>query len=57
MIVARGGGAERIVGAQMGNVVVGTVVHVTLVVLLIRGLVRIAQPPKPLTIESDAPYR
>ena len=34
-----------------------SVVHLGLVLLLVRGLVAIAQPPKPFKLESDAPYR
>jgi hypothetical protein len=33
------------------------IVHVGLVVLLVRGLVVIAQPPKAVVVQSDAPYR
>ena len=31
--------------------------HLGLVLLLVRGLVAIAQPPKPVRVESDTPYR
>lgn len=41
-------GVLRIVSASIG---------VGLVVLLVRGLVAIAQPPKPLEVKSDVPYR
>lgn len=32
-------------------------VSIVLVLLLIRGLVALAQPPKPVVVSSDAPYR
>jgi len=37
--------------------IVGIVLHVVLVVIFIRGLVAIAQPPKPIAIEGTPPYR
>lgn len=37
--------------------ILGTVLHVVLVVLLIRGLAALAQPPKPIAIEGTPPYR
>jgi hypothetical protein len=35
----------------------GILVHVSLVVLLIRGLTALAQPPKPVVVEGAPPYR
>ena len=32
-------------------------VAIVLLLLLVRGLVAIAQPPKPFVVSSDAPYR
>jgi hypothetical protein len=37
--------------------ILGTVLHVVLVILLIRGLTALAQPPKPIAIEGAPPYR
>jgi hypothetical protein len=37
--------------------ILGTVLHVVLVILLIRGLTALAQPPKPIVIEGAPPYR
>ena len=37
--------------------ILGTVLHVVLVILLIRGLTALAQPPKPVAIEGAPPYR
>jgi hypothetical protein len=35
----------------------GIVVHVVLVVLFVRGITALAQPPKPVVIEGTPPYR
>lgn len=35
----------------------GVALHVVLVVLFIRGLTALAQPPKPVTVEGAPPYR
>jgi hypothetical protein len=35
----------------------GIVVHVAMAVLLLRGLVALAQPPKPIKVEGAPPYR
>lgn len=37
--------------------IAGVASHVVLVVLFIRGLTALAQPPKPLTVEGAPPYR
>lgn len=37
--------------------VLGMGLHVMLVVLLIRGLTALAQPPKPISVEGAPPYR
>ena len=37
--------------------ILGTILHVVLVILLIRGLTALAQPPKPIVIEGAPPYR
>ena len=37
--------------------ILGTVLHVVLVILLIRGLAALAQPPKPIAVEGAPPYR
>ncbi len=37
--------------------VMGVGLHVLLVVMLIRGLTALAQPPKPITVEGTPPYR
>jgi hypothetical protein len=37
--------------------IVTSLAHLGLAVVLVRGLVAIAQPPKPIVVESDAPYR
>ena len=37
--------------------IVGVASHVVLVVLFIRGLTALAQPPKPVTVEGGPPYR
>lgn len=37
--------------------IVGTMFHIVLVVLFIRGLAALAQPPKPVVVEGLPPYR
>lgn len=37
--------------------ILGTGLHVVLVVLFIRGLAALAQPPKPVVVDSNEPYR
>jgi len=37
--------------------IVGVASHVVLVVLFIRGLTALAQPPKPVAVEGAPPYR
>ena len=37
--------------------IVMSLAHLGLVLVLVRGLVAIAQPPKAVVVESDAPYR
>jgi hypothetical protein len=34
-----------------------TAANIALVLLLVRGLVALAQPPRPVVVHSDAPYR
>ena len=51
------GGIDALVRMQLINGVVGIAIHVALVVLLIRGLVAIAQPRKVPPVEGMPPYR
>ena len=37
--------------------ILGTLLHVGLVILFIRGITALAQPPKPLVVEGIPPYR
>jgi hypothetical protein len=37
--------------------ILGTVLHVALVILFIRGITALAQPPKPIVVEGIPPYR
>jgi hypothetical protein len=37
--------------------ILGTGLHVVLVVIFIRGLAALAQPPKPVVVEGLPPYR
>lgn len=37
--------------------ILGTLLHVGLVILFIRGITALAQPPKPLVVEGTPPYR
>ncbi len=50
-------GIDAFVRTSVVLTIVGTLVHVALVVLLIRGLTALAQPPKPVVVEGTAPYR
>lgn len=53
----RGGDMEGYFRASSLLSMLGIGLHVVLVILFIRGLVAIAQPPKPITIEGTPPYR
>jgi hypothetical protein len=57
LVVTRGGGTEAYLEAIGIWHVISSAIHVGLVVLLVRGLVALAQPPKAVKVESDAPYR
>ena len=48
---------ESVILAQAVNTGVGAAIHVALAVLLIRGLVKLAQPPRPLDPSKVGPYR
>jgi hypothetical protein len=37
--------------------ILGTALHVVLVVVFLRGITALAQPPKPVVIEGAPPYR
>jgi hypothetical protein len=50
-------GVESVLKVQAANGLVGIATHVLLVLLLIRGLVAIAQPPKVQAVEGTPPYR
>ena len=52
-----GGGMEAYFRMSGLLTILGTVIHVVLVILLIRGLTALAQPPKPIAIEGTPPYR
>jgi hypothetical protein len=55
--VAGRAGIEALVQAQTATILLNTVAHVALVALLVRGLVKIAQPPKPVQPDAEGPYR
>jgi hypothetical protein len=48
---------ETLLTTQIILGVLGTVLQVVLVVLLVRGLVKLAQPPKPVVTDPEGPYR
>ncbi len=50
-------GIESMRVGMAATSVAGAVVQLVLAVLLIRGLVAIAQPPKPLILEPSGPFR
>lgn len=56
-IIGRTGGVERILHFQALMNVVSTVFHLAIFALLLRGLVKLAQPPKPVTTDPVGPYR
>ena len=56
-VVGRTGGIERIIHFQALMNVLSTVLHLAVFALLLRGLVKLAQPPKPVTTEPVGPYR
>lgn len=51
------GGMESYFRMSALLTIFGTALHVVLVVLFIKGLTALAQPPKPITIEGTPPYR
>ncbi len=51
------GGIERFMHWQAALAIGLSLVHVALVVVLARALVKLAQPPKPLIVESGEAYR
>lgn len=52
-----GGGIESYLLASSLLTVVGMAGHIALVVVFIRGLVALAQPPRPVNVEGTPPYR
>jgi hypothetical protein len=58
ILASRGdGGMESFFRLSSLLSMLGTALHVVLVVLFIRGLTALAQPPKPVTVEGAPPYR
>jgi hypothetical protein len=56
--VSRGdGGIDVFLRNSSLLTIVGTVCHVVLVIVFIRGLTALAQPPKPIQVEGAPPYR
>lgn len=56
-VVGRVNGIAAILRFQMLMSVISTVLHLGVLALLLRGLVKLAQPPKPITTEPVGPYR
>ncbi len=52
-----GDGMESFFRASTLLTILGTGLHVVLVVIFIRGLAALAQPPKPIVVEGLPPYR
>ena len=50
-------GIESFFRASAFLTILGTGLHVVLVVIFIRGLAALAQPPKPIVVEGLPPYR
>lgn len=57
VIVGTTAGVDAVITVQTVSVVIGTVIHVVLLALLIRGLVKLAQPPKAPEVGAVGPYR
>lgn len=55
--VAARDGVDALMMAQVGIGVLGAVEHVVLVILLLRGLVALAQPAKVPVVQGLPPYR
>lgn len=55
--VLGGGDLDAMMYRQTANIVGGALLHGGLTVLLVRGLVKLAQPPKPVDVPADGPYR
>lgn len=56
-LFVRSGGTDTYLVALSIIAFVRTAANIALVLLLVRGLVALAQPPKPVVLPSDAPYR
>ncbi len=50
-------GIDSLLRMQAINAAIGIAVHVALAVMLVRGLVALAQPPKPVDVGGAPPYR
>lgn len=57
MAVFRASGTSDIMQVQIVLTLIGMVSNLVMTVLLVRGLVALAQPPKPAAIEGTPPYR
>jgi hypothetical protein len=51
------GGFESVLTTQAVIIFAGAVLHLVVVLLLVRGLVKLAQPPKAIVAPPDGPYR
>lgn len=57
VVVGRSSGIDAILLGQAAVASFGAVGHIALVIILARGLVRLAEPPKPVVVDSGAAYR
>ncbi len=55
--IAAAGSIDTLITVQSVIVLVGAAINIGLVVLLARGLVKLAQPPKPTIVPHDGAYR
>lgn len=57
MLLARDRGTEGLLSVHAGITVLGAIVHVVLFAVLLRALVKLAQPPRQAQVDPVGPYR
>ncbi|AKV00773.1 hypothetical protein AKJ09_07436 [Labilithrix luteola] len=55
--IAARSGTSSVIATQLATTLVNIPIHVLVSVLLLRGIIKLAQPPKAVVIESNQPYR
>lgn len=55
--IAATSGTSSIIATQLATTLVNIPLHVVVSLLLLRGIIKLAQPPKAVVVESNQPYR